>query len=96
MNQAPQIGRGEGVHAAEIVAHRLSERFPHRKILRPQRTVHAEQQQIRSLHVTTAAGAVPIWDQPDDGTTTDVATVIATMQALREHARCQDVVLLGG
>ncbi len=54
-----------------------------------------EQKQIRYLQVTTDDGAVPIWDAPYDGNTTDVATVIATMQALREHARCQDFVLLG-
>src|SRR5207245_2130381 len=47
------------------------------------------------LQVTTDDGAVPIWDQVHDGNTADVATVIATMRALREHARCSDFVLLG-
>ncbi len=54
-----------------------------------------EQKQIRYLQVTTDDGAVPVWDAPYDGNTTDVATVIETMQALRKHARCQDFVLLG-
>lgn len=53
-----------------------------------------EQKQIGYRQVTTDDGAVPIWDAPYDGNTTDVATVIATMHALREHARCRDFVLL--
>ncbi len=53
------------------------------------------QKQVRYLQVTTDDGAVPIWDQVHDGNTTDVATVIETMQALREHARCSDFVLVG-
>lgn len=53
------------------------------------------QKQVRYLQVTTDDGAVPVWDQPYDGNTTDVATVIDTMQALREHARCTDFVLIG-
>jgi transposase len=51
--------------------------------------------QVRYLQVTTTDGAVPLWDQPLDGRTADVATVIDTMRALREHARCTDFVLLG-
>jgi transposase len=51
--------------------------------------------QVRYLQVTTDDGAVPIWDQVHDGNTTDVATVIETMEALREHARCSDFVLVG-
>jgi hypothetical protein len=51
--------------------------------------------QVRYLQVTTDDGAVPIWDQVHDGNTTDVATVIETMQALREHAQCHDFVLVG-
>lgn len=51
--------------------------------------------QVRYLQVTTTDGAVPVWDQPWDGNTTDVATVIDTMRALREHARCTDFVLIG-
>ena len=51
--------------------------------------------QVRYLQVTTDDGAVPIWDQIHDGNTTDVATVIETMQALREHAQCHDFVLVG-
>ena len=54
-----------------------------------------EQKQIRYLQVTTDDGAVPVWDEPYDGNTTDVATVIDTMHALREHAGCQDFVLIG-
>lgn len=54
-----------------------------------------KQKPVRSLQVTTDDGAVPVWDQPYDGNTTDVATVIETMQALREHARCADFVLIG-
>jgi transposase len=50
---------------------------------------------VRYLQVTTTDGAVPIWDQAWDGHTTDVATVIDTMRALREHARCTDFVLIG-
>lgn len=53
------------------------------------------QKQIRYLQVTTNDGAVPVWDEPYDGNTTDVATVIDTMQALREHAGCHDFVLIG-
>jgi hypothetical protein len=53
------------------------------------------QKQVRYLQVTTDDGAVPLWDQVHDGNTADVATVIETMQALREHARCGDFVLLG-
>lgn len=53
------------------------------------------QKQVRYLQVTTDDGAVPIWDQVHDGNTTDVATVIETMQALREQARCTDFVLVG-
>jgi hypothetical protein len=53
------------------------------------------QKQVRYLQVTTDDGAVPVWDQPYDGNTTDVATVIETMEALREHARCTDFVLIG-
>jgi transposase len=53
------------------------------------------QKQVRYLQVTTTDGAVPVWDQPLDGKTADVATVIETMRALREHARCTDFVLIG-
>jgi hypothetical protein len=53
------------------------------------------QKQVRYLQVTTDDGAVPVWDRPCDGNTTDVATVIETMEALREHARCSDFVLIG-
>ena len=53
------------------------------------------QKQVRYLQVTTDDGAVPIWDQPLDGNTTDVATVVDTMRALREHAHCTDFVLIG-
>ena len=53
------------------------------------------QKQVRYLQVTTDDGAVPIWDQIHDGNTTDVATVIETMEALRDHARCSDFVLVG-
>jgi transposase len=53
------------------------------------------QKQVRYLQVTTDDGAVPVWDQVRDGNTTDVATVIETMEALREHARCSDFVLVG-
>ena len=53
------------------------------------------QKQVRYLQVTTEDGAVPIWDQVHDGNTTDVATVIETMEALRAHARCSDFVLVG-
>jgi hypothetical protein len=53
------------------------------------------QKQVRYLQVTTTDGAVPVWDQPYDGKTADVATVIDTMQALRQHARCTDFVLIG-
>jgi hypothetical protein len=53
------------------------------------------QKQVRYLQVTTDDGAVPIWDQVWDGNTADVATVIETMHALREHAQCTDFVLLG-
>ncbi len=53
------------------------------------------QKQVRYLQVTADDGAVPIWDQVHDGNTTDVATVIETMEALREHARCSDFVLVG-
>lgn len=54
-----------------------------------------QRKQVRYLQVTTDDGAVPIWDRPDDGKTADVATVIETMEALREHARCTDFVLIG-
>jgi transposase len=53
------------------------------------------QKQVRYLQVTTDDGAVPIWDRVHDGNTTDVATVIETMEALRAHARCSDFVLVG-
>lgn len=53
------------------------------------------QKQVRYLQVTTDDGAVPIWEQPHDGNTADVATVVETMVALREHARCTDFALLG-
>ena len=53
------------------------------------------QKQVRYLQATTDDGAVPIWDRVHDGNTTDVATVIATMEALRDHARCSDFVLVG-
>jgi len=53
------------------------------------------QKQVRYLQVTADDGAVPIWDQVHDGNTTDVATVIATMEALRDHAQCSDFVLVG-
>ena len=53
------------------------------------------QKPVRYLQVTTDDGAVPIWDRVHDGNTTDVATVIETMAALREHARCSDFVLVG-
>ena len=51
--------------------------------------------QVRYLQVTTDDGAVPVWEQVHDGNTADVATVIATMEALRQHARCRDFVLIG-
>lgn len=54
-----------------------------------------DHKQVRYLQVTTDDGAVPIWEQPCDGNTADVATVVATMTALREHAGCTDFVLLG-
>jgi hypothetical protein len=54
-----------------------------------------QQKQVRYLQVTTDDGAVPIWDRPYGGKTADVATVIETMEALREHARCTDFVLIG-
>jgi hypothetical protein len=53
-----------------------------------------QRKQVRYLQVTTDDGAVPIWDRPYDGKTADVATVIETMGALREHARCTDFVLI--
>jgi len=53
------------------------------------------QQQVRWLQVTTDDGAVPIWERPYNGNTADVATVVETMIALREHASCTDFVLLG-
>ncbi len=53
------------------------------------------QKQVRYLQVTTDDGAVPIWEQVHDGNTADVATVIATMEALRQHAQCRDFVLIG-
>jgi hypothetical protein len=53
------------------------------------------QKQVRYLQVTSDDGAVPIWDQVHDGNTADVATVIETMAALREHAQCSDFVLVG-
>ncbi len=53
------------------------------------------QKQVRYLQVTSDDGGVPIWEQVHDGNTADVATVVETMQALREHARCQDFVLVG-
>jgi hypothetical protein len=53
------------------------------------------QKQVRYLQVTTTDGAIPVWDQPWDGKTADVATVIDTMHALRQHARCTDFVLIG-
>jgi transposase len=56
---------------------------------------NGRQKQVRYLQVTSDDGAVPIWDQVHDGNTTDVATVIETMEALREHARCTDFVLVG-
>ncbi len=55
----------------------------------------ARQLQVRYLQVTTDDGAVPIWEQVYAGNTTDVTTVIATMEALREHAQCRDFVLVG-
>ena len=55
----------------------------------------SQQKQIRYLQVTTEDGAVPVWDAPYDGNTTDVATVIDTMHALRKHAGCHDFVLIG-
>lgn len=54
-----------------------------------------DQKQIRYLQVTSDDGAVPIWEQPHDGNTADVATVVQTMRALREHAHCSDFVLIG-
>jgi transposase len=53
------------------------------------------QKQVRYLQVTTDDGAVPIWEQAHDGNAADVATVVETMLALREHARCTDFALLG-
>jgi hypothetical protein len=53
------------------------------------------QKQVRYLQVTTDDGAVPLWEQVHDGNPADVATVIATMEALREHAQCRDFVLVG-
>jgi transposase len=38
---------------------------------------------------------VPIWDQVHDGATADVATVVQTMRALREHAGCTGFALVG-
>lgn len=52
-------------------------------------------QQVRYLQVTTDDGAVPVWQQVHDGNTNDVTTVIATMEALREHAQCRDFLLVG-
>ncbi|HEY3079069.1 MAG TPA: IS1634 family transposase [Chloroflexota bacterium] len=54
-----------------------------------------DQKQVRYLQVTTDDGAVPLWDQVHDGSTADVATVVQTMRALREHAGCSDFVLVG-
>jgi transposase len=54
-----------------------------------------DRKQVRYLQVTTDDGAVPIGDQVHDGNTADVATVVATMRALREHAGCTDFVLVG-
>ncbi len=53
------------------------------------------QKQVRYLQVTSDDGGVPIWEQVYGGNTADVATVIETMEALREHAHCRDFVLLG-
>ena len=53
------------------------------------------QKQVRYLQVTTDDGAVPLWEQVHDGNTADVATVIETMEALREPAQCRDFVLVG-
>jgi len=53
------------------------------------------QKQVRYLQVTSTDGAVPVWDQPYDGSTADVATVVETMQALRQYAQCRDFVLIG-
>lgn len=53
------------------------------------------QKQVRYLQVATDDGAVPVWDQVHHGNTTDVATVIETMHALRQYARCTDFVLVG-
>lgn len=54
-----------------------------------------DQKEVRYLQVTTDDGAVPLWDQVHDGATADVTTVVQTMRALREHARCTDFVLVG-
>lgn len=54
-----------------------------------------DQKQLRYLQVTSDDGAVPLWEQPHDGSTADVATVVQTMQALREQARCSDFALIG-
>ena len=53
------------------------------------------QKQVRYLQVTTDDGAVPLWEQVHDGNTADVATVITTMEALRQQAQCRDFVLIG-
>jgi hypothetical protein len=50
--------------------------------------------QVRYLQATTDDGAVPIWDQVHDGNTADVATVIATLQALRQQAHGTAFVLV--
>lgn len=50
---------------------------------------------MRYLQVTTDDGAVPVWEQPHDGSTADVATVGQTLEALHQHARCTDFVLIG-
>lgn len=54
-----------------------------------------DQKQVRYLQVTTDDGAVPVWEQPHDGSTPDVATVVQTLEALQQHAHCQEFVLIG-
>lgn len=54
-----------------------------------------DQKQVRYLQVTTDDGAVPVWEQPHDGKTADVATVVQTLEALQQHAHCHDFVLIG-
>ncbi len=54
-----------------------------------------DQKQIPYLQVTSDAGAVPLWEQPHDGNTADVGTVVETMQARQKHAHWSDFALIG-